>query len=152
MSSKDYLQTLAAGQRNFVGVIHRSAQQTSDRTRVLTRRYVSLDNAVIRLTEFMGRDPDQVCNEKFWSLTQPVARFIEINGHKVPAPESSPPARGTEYYVPALSYIDPLVLYVWDDDQTDHRCLERGLVHLTKGAASAHAKALLSFKVDPVKK
>lgn len=100
----------------------------------------------------MGRDPDQVCNEKFWSLTQPVARLIEINGHKVPAPESSPPARGTEYYVPALSYIDPLVLYVWDDDQTDHRCLERDLVHLTKEAASAHALALLSFKVDPVKK
>lgn len=42
--------------RNFVGVIHRSAQQMSDRTRVLTRRYVSLDNAVIRLTEFMVRD------------------------------------------------------------------------------------------------
>lgn len=56
MSSKDYLQTLAAGQRNFVGVIHRSAQQMSDRKRVLTRRYVSLDNAVIRLTEFMVRD------------------------------------------------------------------------------------------------
>ena len=56
MSSKDYLQTLAAGQRNFVGVVHRAAQQTSDRTRVLTRRYVSLDNAVIRLTEFMVRD------------------------------------------------------------------------------------------------
>lgn len=56
MSSKDYLQTLAAGQRNFVGVIHRAAQQTSDRKRMLTRRYASLDNAVIRLTEFMVRD------------------------------------------------------------------------------------------------
>lgn len=56
MSSKDYLQALAAGQRNFVGVIHRAAQQASDRKRVLTRRYVSLDNAVIRLTEFMVRD------------------------------------------------------------------------------------------------
>lgn len=56
MSSKDYLQALAAGQRNFVGVIHRSAQQMSDRTRMLTRRYASLDNAVIRLTEFMVRD------------------------------------------------------------------------------------------------
>lgn len=28
----------------------------SDRTRMLTRRYASLDNAVIRLTEFMVRD------------------------------------------------------------------------------------------------
>lgn len=56
MSSKDYLQALAAGQRNFVGVIHRSAQQMSDRKRMLTRRYASLDNAVIRLTEFMVRD------------------------------------------------------------------------------------------------
>lgn len=56
MSSKDYLQALAAGQRNFVGVIHRAAQQTSDRKRMLTRRYASLDNAVIRLTEFMVRD------------------------------------------------------------------------------------------------
>ena len=56
MSSKDYLQTLAAGQRNFVGVIHRAAQQTSDRKRNLTRRYATLDNAVVRLTEFMVRD------------------------------------------------------------------------------------------------
>lgn len=56
MSSKDYLQALAAGQRNFVGVIHRAAQQMSDRKRMLTRRYASLDNAVIRLTEFMVRD------------------------------------------------------------------------------------------------
>ncbi len=49
-------QALAVKERNFVGVVHRAAQQMSDRKRNLTRRYASLDNAVIRLTEFMVRD------------------------------------------------------------------------------------------------
>lgn len=49
-------QALAVKERNFVGVVHRAAQQTSDRKRNLTRRYATLDNAVVRLTEFMVRD------------------------------------------------------------------------------------------------
>ena len=49
-------QALAVKERNFVGVVHRAAQQTSDRKRNLTRRYALLDNAVVRLTEFMVRD------------------------------------------------------------------------------------------------
>lgn len=49
-------QALAVKERNFVGVVHRAAQQMSDRKRNLTRRYASLDNAVVRLTEFMVRD------------------------------------------------------------------------------------------------
>lgn len=49
-------QALAVRERNFVGVVHRAAQQTSDRKRNLTRRYATLDNAVVRLTEFMVRD------------------------------------------------------------------------------------------------
>jgi len=49
-------QALAVKERNFVGVVHRAAQQISDRRRNLTRRYVTLDNAVVRLTEFMVRD------------------------------------------------------------------------------------------------
>lgn len=49
-------QALAVKERNFVGVAHRAAQQTSDRKRNLTRRYATLDNAVVRLTEFMVRD------------------------------------------------------------------------------------------------
>ncbi len=49
-------QQLAVKERSFVGVVHRAAQQTSDRKRNLTRRYATLDNAVVRLTEFMVRD------------------------------------------------------------------------------------------------
>lgn len=49
-------QALAVKERNFVGVVHRAAQQMSDRKRNLTRRYATLDNAVVRLTEFMVRD------------------------------------------------------------------------------------------------
>lgn len=49
-------QALAVKERNFVGVVHRAAQQMSDRRRNLTRRYTTLDNAVVRLTEFMVRD------------------------------------------------------------------------------------------------
>jgi len=49
-------QQLAVKERNFVGVVHRAAQQISDRRRNLTRRYATLDSAVVRLTEFMVRD------------------------------------------------------------------------------------------------
>lgn len=49
-------QALAVKERNFVGVVHRAAQQMSDRKRNLTRRYATLDNAVVRLTEFMVRN------------------------------------------------------------------------------------------------
>ena len=53
----DSNQALAVKERNFVGVVHRAAlYPTSDRKRNLTRRYATLDNAVVRLTEFMVRN------------------------------------------------------------------------------------------------
>lgn len=91
---------------------------------------------------------DELIYHEVWSLTEPAPRHIEINGHKVPAPESTPPKYRAQYYVPAITHEEPALLYFWDNDETDRRCLERGLVHLTKEAAIAHAKALLSFKAD----
>ena len=77
-------QTLAVKERNFVGVVHRAAQQISDRKRNLTRRYATLDNAVVRLTEFMVRDGyvGDVC-ELYHHVTGRQLGTIKVtaNGH-----------------------------------------------------------------------
>lgn len=45
-----------AKQRKFIGTIHRKSQHHSDERRSLTRRYLTLDNAVIRMTAFFVRN------------------------------------------------------------------------------------------------
>ena len=40
-------------QRNVVGIVHRCSQHAEDRTRNLTRRYSSMENAFTRMTNFM---------------------------------------------------------------------------------------------------
>lgn len=76
--------------------------------------------------------------------TKPVTT-IKINGHDVRAPERTAPPDGTRYWVPQITAADLPTSYSWDSDHLDARYLSRGLVHLTEEAATAHAKALLSF-------
>ena len=40
-------------QRGIVGIVHRCSQRAEDRTRNLTRRYSSMENAFTRMTNFM---------------------------------------------------------------------------------------------------
>lgn len=76
------------------------------------------------------------------------AKRITINGHEVLEPYRGHLDRGVSYYV-----VDPvrLIKYVtWRFDSGSvpdevERLQELGLVHTTKEAAVAHAKALLSF-------
>ena len=75
---------------------------------------------------------------------------ISINGVKVPKPETTAPAKGTDYYLPKFTDDPSLHCRLpWHGDAMDRTVLSRGLVHLTKEAAEIHAKALLSFTEQP---
>ena len=43
----------AKQERGIVGIVHRCSQHAEDRTRNLTRRYSSIQNAFMRMTSFM---------------------------------------------------------------------------------------------------
>ena len=73
--------------------------------------------------------------------------MITIDGVSFPKPESKPPESGTEYWITELSYeyyatSNPVI---WVDDSQDRLYLKRGLVHLSKENAIAHAKALIKL-------
>lgn len=75
-------------------------------------------------------------------------RLILINGHEVPEPLRVAPPVGAQVYIVNLADMrgtDPLY---WAGDGFDMRCLSRGIVHLTREAAQAHARALLSFTTE----
>lgn len=72
-------------------------------------------------------------------------RTIRINGHEVSKPVRRPLEHRTIYFVPTIDGFYLAAEYDWQDDETDNRLLEHGLIHLTEEAAIAHAKALLSF-------
>lgn len=70
---------------------------------------------------------------------------LVIGDQLVPMPEREAPASGTAYFVPALYTLTCYSEYCWTGDECEQRWLERGLVHLTKEAASAHSKALVAL-------
>ena len=72
-------------------------------------------------------------------------RKILVNGVEVPAPEEAAPAYGTSYWIPGVDTEQTVHDLMWGDDASDRCYLERGLVHLTKAAAQAHAEAMLKF-------
>ncbi|MDO4894990.1 hypothetical protein [Moraxella sp.] len=79
--------------------------------------------------------------------------MITISNVSFPKPESEPLKNGTEYWVAEPSYLRYMEAKssCWADDDLDRDFLHRGLVHLTKENAIAHAKALIKLsggKVD----
>lgn len=79
------------------------------------------------------------------TIKQPESRTLTINGHEVPEPMRVELELGTQYYEPQILSINKYIRWVWADGETNHRALQRGLIHLTKEAAIAHSEALLSF-------
>lgn len=73
--------------------------------------------------------------------------MITIGDVSFPKPESEAPELMSEYWVPNLSYryYSGPVPNRWLDDLADRQRLRRGLVHLTRENATAHAKALLKL-------
>ena len=80
-----------------------------------------------------------------WHIGEhPPKRKIMIGDVEVDAPETIAPDCGTDYFVADPSdelYVG--VIVDWDGDDYDGHVLKRGLVHLNKEAAIAHAKALI---------
>lgn len=73
-------------------------------------------------------------------------RTIMINGHEVPEPLRLMPKDGDDYFIAETDYdLDPDTPYEWESDEVDIYRFNAGLIHATKEAAIAHAKALLSF-------
>ena len=67
---------------------------------------------------------------------------ILINGIKVPEPVRKPLNDGERYFVTDLRRCYGSE---WDDDSTDCKRFQSGMIHLTEEAAEIHRKALLSF-------
>lgn len=68
-----------------------------------------------------------------------------LGGLEYPAPETEDLIHGVGYYVASLmSPADPCDYVIWEDGSYDYHCLQAGLVHLTKEAAEAHARAILA--------
>lgn len=78
---------------------------------------------------------------------KPIIKTIKVNGFDVPAPMSEAPMIDDGYFTPQTGYEVFYCANKWRSDGYDHRFLSRGLVHSTKSAAIAHAKAMLG--IDP---
>lgn len=72
-------------------------------------------------------------------------KTIKVNGVDVPEPLKEMPAARTRYYVPSLHDEDLYCSLTSCNDEYDKRVLERGLMHLSRENAIAHAKAILGI-------
>lgn len=66
-----------------------------------------------------------------------------INGYEYPEPERFTPPFETLYWYPAITQESKVYTACWNGGTTDTRLLKRGLVHLTREAAEAHARAII---------
>ena len=76
------------------------------------------------------------------------ARTININGHEVPEPYRGEMKKDQPYFIPRIGWMGCEGNYeeeVWINCTYDNNMIHRGLIHLNKEAAMAHAKALESF-------
>jgi hypothetical protein len=71
-----------------------------------------------------------------------------VNGFTVPAPLRVAPAEQTSYFVSAFTAKLFYCSACWVNDDIDKRWLDRGLVHLTKEAAIANAKAMCGINPE----
>lgn len=72
-------------------------------------------------------------------------RTINMNGREVPEPVREAPKRDKHYFVPGVAEEHFYRETTWSDDRFDHLRLQRGIIHLTRDAAIAHAKAMLNI-------
>ena len=70
---------------------------------------------------------------------------IEINGIEIPKAETKAPSCGTRFYIPVLHDVTEFYALDWNNSKLHHEFLAKGLIHLSKDNAIAHARALLSF-------
>ena len=73
----------------------------------------------------------------------PPKRKIMIGDVEIDAHEIESPRVDTEYFVPNVGRCLMVDMIDWRDSALDRNMLKRGLIHLNKEAAIAHAKALI---------
>lgn len=69
-----------------------------------------------------------------------------VNGFEVPAPMVEAPIGDRAYWIPAIDSRSYASCSFWDGDSFDATRLQRGLVHATKEAAVANAKAMVGVQ------
>lgn len=74
-------------------------------------------------------------------------KTIMVNGFEVPEPMREDLNNFERYFTPSVGSDSLCNHHSWESDGYDKRHLSRGLIHLTKEAAIAHAKAMLG--IDP---
>lgn len=74
-------------------------------------------------------------------------QVITVNGFKVPKPVDVTPEQDSEYFIADVTSGDFFEGFYWCGNPTEAMFLSRGLIHKTKEAAIAHAKAMLG--IDP---
>ncbi|WOZ57853.1 hypothetical protein ZP9_00039 [Shewanella phage ZP9] len=90
----------------------------------------------------------QECHKKMCDYTyEPIPKTITANGFEVLEPVRENLDEGCFYYAASVLSRDFCEKLRWAGDSTDFSCLSRGLIHSTKEAAIAHAKAMLG--IDP---
>lgn len=92
-------------------------------------------------TAILKGDPHPFSNYEF--RLKP--RTITVNGREIVEPERKALEDDQAYWVPSIAREELQSQANWAGDAFDLRCLERGLVHLTKENAIAHAKAMLGI-------
>lgn len=74
---------------------------------------------------------------------KPIKDALRIKGKSIHGAEKNALGIGVRYWVPYPQHNDWAIEYGWDGDAADRMNLERGLVHLNKESAIAHAKAMV---------
>jgi hypothetical protein len=79
----------------------------------------------------------------------PRRKMMHLNGMEFPAPEREAPPLFTDYYIPDPTFTLAHLLssqLTWGKHEGHYRRLKAGVVHLTREAAEAHARAMLNAK------
>ena len=75
-------------------------------------------------------------------------KTIKVNGFDVPEPLREAPENAADVFLPDPCNIDCYRHMRWYYFDYEKKILQRGLCHLTKEAAIAHAKAMLGINPD----
>jgi hypothetical protein len=97
------------------------------------------DNA-LNWNSWISLDPEN------WQVRRK-QKTITVNGFEVPEPVRKALKKGVGYWIAFPSIPELAWDFQWDGDIYDRHRLNHGLIHLTKEAAIAHAKAMLG--IDP---
>lgn len=100
-----------------------------------------------RYHDFAGKWVSLTGNPSWYNAAQyrRKPKVILINGFEVPEPVREPLKHETVYFTPSITRVNGADCHTWDGGKYDNSWLSRGLIHLTKEAATLHAEALLSF-------